>query len=660
MLMDTSNSKFAKVRSLPQGSFTWSEGFWLDRFNTCANVTIPHVLSIFDDSESFFHQVENFRIAAGLSEGEFRGNPYGDGDFYKLMEGMAYTFSVSKDPALSAQMDAYIALIAAAQQPDGYLSTKQIIGERLSNGTVRHGDIDDFEEYNFGHLFTAACVHRRITGKNNFMDIAVKCAEYLQGLYAAVMRTQKARTAVCPSHYMGLFEMYRTTGDEKYLRLGKTAIQVRDLVNDGTDDNQDRIPLIEHRAIVGHAVRSTYLYAGVADMYLETGDETLLPVLNSCWDNLMDKKIYITGGCGALYTGTSPFGHLLDAQRVHQAFGYEYQLPNVTAYNETCGTLGHIFWAHRMFAICPKAEYMDLIERSYYNLVSAAVSLDGNKYFYENMLRRTKTLDYPVMWPVERSDTFECFCCPTNLSRCIPQTMEYTYKLSHDAVWCGMYGASRAAISLDNGAAFTLAQTTGYPWDGAIRFEVTEVQNPAPFTLKVRIPGWAESGSLCFGDTVRALTAADADSFIDVRIDTPRGAVVNLQLDMPVRYVEANAMVEENTNQVCVLRGPLVYCIESPDADTSTLDDVMLLSNAAFTEEWMDIKGVRVLSLATQAALVVRGAAAGSTQPGALYRPMRVQALRKTTIRMIPYFAWDNRGFGEMRIWTPVHYQLEV
>lgn len=660
MLIDTTNSPYARVHSLPQGSLHWQKGFWLDRFNTCADSTIPHVLSVFDDKESFFHQVENFRIAAGLSEGEFRGTPYGDGDFYKLMEGMAYAYALRGDETLNTQMDDYIALIAAAQQPDGYISTKQIIGEKLSNGVVRHGDINDFEEYNFGHLFTAACIHKRITGKDNFLRIALHCAEYVDAMYRAILSGEKAHTAVCPSHYMGLFELYRTTGDPHYLEMGKTAIQLRNLVENGTDDNQDRLPLLEHREIVGHAVRSTYLYAGVADLYLETGDDALLPVLESCWQDLVDKKLYVTGGCGALYTGTSPFGLLLDAQYVHQAFGYAYQLPNVTAYNETCGTLGHIFWAHRMFTFSPKAEYLDLIERSYYNLVLAAVNLDGNKYFYENMLRRTKKLDYPVMWPVERSDTFECFCCPTNLARSIPQAMDYAYKLSADTVWCGMYGASEANIALENGASFTLVQETNYPWSGDIALRVTNAEADTPFVVKVRVPSWLTSGSITAnGETARALTAADANTFIDIAVQHPVDAVIQVQFDMPARYLEAHPMVEEDTNQLCVQRGPLVYCAESPDVDAPSLDDVMLLSNAAFREEWYEVRGVQMVSLHTQAALVVRREAEPAPHE-ALYRPMRVTGLRKTDLRLIPYFAWDNRGFGEMRIWMPVHYCFEA
>jgi DUF1680 family protein len=655
MVIDTRNSPHAKAHALDLKDLRWRKGFWQDRFDLCADVTIPHVLSIFDDSESWFHQVENFKIAAGLSSGEFRGTPYGDGDFYKLMEGMAYAWAKRRDPAIDRRLDEYIELIGKAQQPDGYLSTKQIIGERQNNGVKRMGNIDDFEVYNFGHLFTSACTHKKLTGKDNFLRIAVKAAGYLDDMYREAARTGTVQTAVCPSHYMGLVELYRTTGDAKYLRLAELAVALRDLVKNGTDDNQDRIPLRDQHSIAGHAVRSTYLYAGVADLYLENGDETLLPVLNDCWNDLFDKKLYITGGCGALYTGTSPFGIFSKAQKVHQAFGYEYQLPNVTAYNETCGTLGHIFWTHRMFAIDPQARYFDLIERSSYNLMLAAVSLDGDKYFYENMLRRTKGLGYELMWPLQRSSRFSCFCCPTNLSRCIMQVLEYAYMAADGAVYVGMYGANEADIRLGCGAAFTLVQETEYPWKGTVRFTARDVASAKPFTLKVRVPSWAESGCIVAGGKRRNLGLTDANTYVDVLVDDPAKLDVTVEFDMRVRYTAAHAKLEEAVNQVAVERGPLVYCMEAPDADVETIDDLCLFSDAQFREVPYEILGRRVLALETEGAALIRE----RNDREALYQPLKARGIKKLPVRLIPYFAWDNRGFGEMRIWMPILYRFQ-
>ena len=650
MLMDTNNSRFAKVFDLPQQDVRWDAGFWKNRFDTCADVTIPHILSVFDDAGSFFHQVENFRIAANLSNGEFRGTPYGDGDFYKLIEGMIYAYAVRGDEETGRKLDEYIALIAKAQQADGYLSTKQIIGEKSENGVSRHGDVNDFEEYNFGHLFTAACLYKRVTGKDTFLNIAIGVARYLEALYERILSEDKAWTAVCPSHYMGLAELYRTTGDGRYLALAKTAIALRDRVINGTDDNQDRLPLREHREIIGHGVRSTYLYAGVADLYLETGDPELLTVLNSCWEDLTSKKLYINCGCGALYTGTSPFGNLFTAQYVHQAFGYAYQLPNVTAYNETCATIGSMLWAGRMFAIEPQAQYMDHIERSYYNLVLAAVSIYGNQYFYENMLRRTQTLDYELMWPVQRENFFQCFCCPTNISRTITQASEYAYRLSDDSVYLGIYGANTASISLKNGAIFTLKQKTDYPWNGAIAISFPEVTKARPFTLKLRVPSWTRSGNIVFGGQIITLTSGQGNTYVDIRLTPDTATSILVRFDMPAFLTRANAKVEEDENHVCVQRGPLVYCAESADTDKRTLDDLLLFADAEFTPEPYELGGTKVVALTTTAARLHTD----GNDPGALYQMLSKPILKPEPLRLIPYFAWDNRGFGEMRIWLPV------
>lgn len=637
MLTDTRKSAYARV------AFTarcrWTRGFFKDRFDTTAQVAIPHILHIFADPDSFFHEVENFRIAAGLSEGEFRGNPYGDGDFYKLLEGMACA-NVPRE-----QLEAYAELIAAAQQADGYLSTKQIIGERQTGGAIRHREVDDFEEYNFGHLFTAACVLARETGIETLMDVARRVCDYLEAYYQRLMDGNAAQTAVCPSHYMGLAEMYRQTGEPRYLSMLQTAIALRDRVQRGSEDNQDRIPLREQRVISGHAVRATYLYAGVTDLYLETGDDTLLPTLDACWRNLLDTKLYIIGGLGALYTGCTPFGDLIGAQRVHQAFGYEYQLPNVTAYNETCAALGGVFWAQRRFAMQPDAEAFDLIERVAYNLAAAAISLDGQRYFYENMLRRTDTVPYSLMWPRERSDTFECFCCPTNLSRFFTETGYYAYAQAADTLYAGLYGEGETDVRLDNGAAFTIRQQTDYPWDGHIRFTF-EAKTAVPFTLMLRIPAWSQTGLLTLNGVPMRLTASQAGSYVPVEIRRPAADTVELALDMSPRLTVAHPMVEEDEGQACMERGPLVYCVES--ADNGSLNGLFFSDNGRVTEQRTDVQGVPIVMLKAE------GYRRPAYATGALYQTYRKTAAEPVTLSLIPYFAWDNRGFGEMRIWLPL------
>ena len=647
MLIDTKNSSYAKVRPIPQENIEWLDGLWNDYFERTGKVTVPHILGLFEDP-AVFHAVENFRIAAGENEGSFKGTPYGDGDMYKLLEGLMYYAARKGDKAAENLIDDYIALFGRAQQADGYLSTKQIIGERENKGVKRLGDIEDFEVYNFGHMFTAACTHKRLFGKDTFLNIALKAANFLENLYNTAVKTGEVQTAVCPSHYMGLVELYRTTGEKRFLDLAELAINLRDKIKNGTDDNQDRFPLRQHEKIVGHAVRSTYLYAGCADIYMETGEAALKEMLDKVWQNLVQKKLYITGGCGALYNGISPYGMFPNDQKTHQAFGYEYQLPNVTAYNETCGTLGNIFWTYRMFAIQPEAKYFDVIERSMLNLVLGSVSLSGDKYFYENMLRRAKKLDYELRWPLERTGYMECFCCPANVSRVIMQALEYAYTTSENAVYTGIYGASKARFVLENGAQFTMKQETGYPWNGAIKFSFEDA-NSTNFTLNIRIPGWLESGWVKVNGKQTALTVKYANTYFASQIN-PATHVVEVMFDMPVRYTTAHTLVEENVNQVAVERGPLVYCMETPDAAVETLDDILLPTNAEFTTVDYKIGDTTVTALETEAAVLEKQ----GYNSDSLYNTMKVTGTKPVKLRMIPYFAWDNRGFGEMRIWTPV------
>ena len=612
MIVDTRRSPHAQAAQNPNRTRT-TGGLVHSRRLAARDVMIPHVLSIYADPDSFFHEVENFRIAAGESEGEFRGNVYGDGDFYKLLEGMVL---------FGHDISEYAALIARAQEQDGYISTKQIIASRKGQA-VRHADQDDFEEYNFGHLFTLTAAACRMGQGETLLRVSKKAADYLYNRYLMALKDKKAMSAVCPSHYMGLAELYRLTGEEKYLSALKAALELRKYVANGTDDNQDEIPLYEQREMRGHAVRATYLYAGVADLCLETGDRALEEVLLSCWDDMVNRKMYITGGLGALYTGASPFGDLINAKRVHQAFGYEYQLPNITAYNETCASLGGIMWASRMFQLFPDSKYIDFIERAAYNLAFAAVSPDGNKYFYENMLRRTKEVGYFLMWPRERSDTFKCFCCPTNLSRFMAHLPQYAFFCGDDVLYTGLYMPCRAHISLKNGAEFDIEEVTDYPWDGRVSFKIGN-HNGVPFRLLARVPAFAGGG------------------FRELDINDPA-----IEFDMTPRLIRAHAKLEENESSVCVMRGPVVYCAEEED-----LSGLYLSSKAEFTEQRVDICGESVVGLKTKGWRL-------SSTPAGLYEEVGGAALEPEDISLIPYFEWDNSGFKEMRIWIPVRYDAK-
>lgn len=648
MLADTRKSKYAKVSGAEYDQIKWTGGFWKDVVENCAESTVPHLQKMFEALDAG-HVVENFRICAGEKNGEFGGSDFGDGDFYKWMESQLYSAEQLQDQSRLDKLDEYIDLIGRAQEEDGYISTKQIIGMRNGTRQGRLGDINEFEVYNMGHLFTSACLYKRITGKENFLDIARKAADFLENMYAEAEKKGEVQTAVCPSHYMGLVEMYRTTGEKKYLDLAHKTIVLRDSVKEGMDDNQDRLPLKEHEKIIGHAVRATYLYAGVADLYAEEGDKEYLDVLHKVWKNMVDTKIYLTGGVGALYNGASPYGDFWNHQLIHQAFGYEYQLPNVTAYNETCASIGLVMWAYRMFLIEPKAEYFDVIERALLNVNLAAVSLDGKKFFYENMLRRAKKLEYKLIWPLTRTEYLISYCCPPNLARMVTQSGEYAYTVSADSVYTGIYGECDAVLTLENGASFTLKQKTEYPYNGKIVFEFENVSCDRPVTLNLRIPKWAEAGSIKVGAEERKLDKTTRESYQAVHIEKLAGTRVELELEMPVRFTMAHPMVEEDSQLIAVEKGPLVYCMESPDADIRTLDDICINIHSTFRENKIRIKDREIGVLETEAYQILHE----DYDPDELYQSFTGEKKKSIPVRLIPYFAWDNREYGEMRIWMP-------
>lgn len=659
MLTDTRKSPNALVHSLDFHAVEWKSGLYKERFDTCAEAVVPHLQKMFE-SRDISHVVENFRIAAGEADGEFDGTVFGDGDFYKWMEAAVCTGVKTGNQKLLVQLEEFIALIGRAQQPDGYISTKQIIGERCGTAS-RLGDINDFEVYNFGHLFTSACLYKRLTGRDSFLKIAEKAAGYLFKLYEDAESKGEVQTAVCPSHFMGLAELYRTTGKKEYLELLKKAVLLRDSVKEGLDDNQDRLPLRLHDKIIGHAVRANYLYAGVADLCLETEDPELVQVLHKVWDSLVNTKLYITGGCGALYNGASPYGNFFGHQLVHQAYGYEYQLPNITAYNETCASVGGVLWAWRMFCLEKEAGYADVLERMLLNVNLAGVSLDGRRFFYENMLRRAKSLPYELVWGQERAEYILSYCCPPNLARLMAQMSEYAYAVDEEGVYTVLYGASQAKVTLPGRKAFLLLQDTEYPYDGKIvfRFDTCDqTETVQPFDLHLRVPGWVRKGSVILRQkengtelSSKKLLREDACGYLTLRIEKPLESEVFLDLGMEARLTCAHALVEENGSQVAVERGPLVYCMEGMDASVSTLDELAVPSNITFEPVELEIEGRKVTALEGSFLKRIRSS---EYNADILYQDYTVKGYEKVPARMIPYFAWDNRGLEEMRIWMPV------
>lgn len=656
MLTDLKSSPFARVCGLPFRAVKWTDGLYKERLDTCMNSTVPHLRKMFE-SKDISHVIENFKIAAGESDGDFDGTVFGDGDFYKWMESAVYTAVLGDDRQLLEALEDYVGLIGRAQMSDGYISTKQIISEKKGRD-ARLGDINDFEVYNFGHLFTAACLYKRVTGRDSFLAIAEKAAGYLKHLYEAARDSGEAQTAVCPSHYMGLAELYRTTEKQEYLDLLKKAIELRDCVKEGLDDNQDRLPLKKHEKIIGHAVRANYLYAGVADLCLEEENPELTEVLHKVWHSLVTQKLYITGGCGALYNGASPYGNFFTHQLVHQAYGYEYQLPNVTAYNETCASVGGVYWAYRMFCMEKKVEYAEVLERMVLNVNLAAISLDGKRFFYENMLRRAKKLPYDLIWGQERTEYILSYCCPPNLARMIAQLSEYAYTVDDTGIYPVLYGASRADMKLMNGCEGVLIQETDYPYDGKISFRFERMKKNVPVKLHLRIPSWVrgESGvqktdkeQKCIWE--RKLSDADRGSFLTVEIEDPENTMIILDLGMKPRLTSAHVLVEEDCNQVAVERGPLVYCLEGMDTLAETIDDLFVPSDVRLKPEEIEIEGRRVTGLAATFLKKIHGP---EYERNSLYQDYSEEGYEPVPVRMIPYFAWDNRGLYEMRIWMPV------
>ena len=660
MLTDTRKSAFAKVHGLEWNAVWWTGGLYKERFATCAEAAVPHLQRMFEDKD-ISHVLENFRIAAGEAEGEFAGTVFGDGDFYKWLEAAVYTAGKSENRELFHKLEEYVELIGRAQQEDGYISTKQIIGERTGK-TARLGDVNDFEVYNFGHLFTAACLYKRVTGQDSLLAIARKAADYLGELYRMAEENGDVQTAVCPSHYMGLAELYRTTEDKKYLELLEQAIRLRDSVKNGMDDNQDRLPLARHDKIIGHAVRANYLYAGVADLCMETEDEELREVLNEVlhkvWDSLVTTKLYLTGGCGALYNGASPYGNFFHHQLVHQAYGYEYQLPNVTAYNETCASVGGVYWAWRMFCMEKNPAYVDILERMLLNANLAGISMDGKRFFYENMLRRAKNLPYELIWGQERAEYILSYCCPPNLARLISQTSEYAYAVDEMGIYTVLYGANRARIHLAAGDV-VLVQETEYPYDGKICIRFEEVQMKKPFSLQLRIPAWVRDGRLAVkkqGVLVKeqSLGRAEASGYVTLELDGSemlKEVLVELDFHMKPRLTCAHALVEETVGQAAVEYGPLVYCLEGMDVQAETLDDIFLPSKPDLKPELFEIEGRMVMSLK---GTLLKRKHSGNYNPEMLYQDYEDCGYEEVKARLIPYFAWANRGFDEMRIWLPV------
>ncbi|MGN6179670.1 MAG: aceric acid hydrolase [Mucilaginibacter sp.] len=648
-LVNTADSKYAKLTSVDMGDVTWTNGFWADRFNVCRETMIPNLWRIYTDPK-IGHGIQNFEIAAGLDTGSHVGPPFQDGDFYKLFEAVAAMYAVTHDPKLDALMDKTIAVFAKAQRADGYIHTPTLIAERNDPKNAKaFEDRLNFETYNLGHLMTAACIHYRVTGKRNFLDIAVKATDYLYRFYKTAS-PELARNAICPSHYMGVVEMYRTTHDPKYLELAKNLIDIRGLMKDGTDDNQDRIPFRQQTQATGHAVRANYLYAGAADVFAETGDTTLMHTLNLVWNDVVNRKMYITGGCGALYDGVSPDGtsySLKDVQQIHQAYGRDYQLPNFTAHNETCASVGNVLWNWRMLQVTGDAKYADVMETTLYNGMLSGISLDGTKFFYTNPLSVNDDLPFRQRWSRDRVGYIAYSdCCPPNVVRTIAEVSNYMYNVSEKGLWFNLYGGNKLSTKLKDGSALKLTQTTDYPWNGRIDIRLDNAPDKA-FSIFLRIPAWCEAATLTINGKP-ANVSLQQGKYAEISRKWHTGDHIELNLPMPVKLMEANPLVEEVRNQVAVKRGPVVYCLEAVDLPKGqSIFNIALSNKSGLKPQPAKIAGSNIVSL-TGTAKVRKDSNWGNK----LYREVTLPD-KAIGIKLVPYYAWDNRGHTNMETWIP-------
>jgi DUF1680 family protein len=651
-ITNTSKSPYVKLRSIDIDSVRWTDGFWADRFRWCHEIVIPNMWRLLQDP-NISHAYDNFLVAAGLKEGRHRGPKWHDGDFYKWLEAASFVYAVSRDEALNRQMDQIIEVIGKAQREDGYIHTPVIISESAFGGQPsRTGEFKnrlDFETYNMGHLMTCACIHYRSTGKDNLLNIAKKAADFLYRTYKESPRNL-ANNSICPSHYMGVTELYRTVGDPRYLELAKGLIEIRNLIEDGTDQNQDRIPFRRQTQAVGHAVRANYLYAGVADVFAETGDKSLLNALEKIWQDVAHHKMYVTGATGALYDGASPDGSKSHSsiQLVHQAYGRAYQLPNITAYNESCAAVGFALWNWRMLAITAQARFADLLELSLYNSIPASISLDGKKFFYTNPLRRVDDLPFELRWSRKREPYISCFCCPPNTARTIAEVSAYAYSMSDEGVWVNLYGSNVLDTHLPDGTLVKLRQQTDYPWEGLIR--ITMENTPQrKISLFLRIPGWAENSRVTVNDKPVGRDLK-SEEYFEIKRTWSAGDRIELVLPMSAQLLEANPIVEETRNQAAVRRGPIVYCLESVDLPNNVaIENVTISPSAKFQSRYAAdlLGGTTVLE---GKARVFDSEAWGKT----LYRKISPRKPKEIDIRLIPYYAWGNRGDSEMTVWIPL------
>lgn len=616
------------IQPVPFTKVKLTDNFWLPRIETNRTVTIP---ASFERCENT-GRVKNFEMAAAKSGKFCTKYPFDDTDIYKTIEGAAYSLALHPDAKLDGYVDSLIAKVKAAQEPDGYLYTARTIDPLHPgawSGKERWEKENEMshELYNSGHLFEAAAAHYQATGKKNLLNIALDNANLL------VQTFGPAKRHVAPGHEiveMGLVRLYRITGKKDYLDLAKFFIDERgkkgyDKTSKDAWKNgkyfQDDKPVTSQDEAEGHAVRAMYLYAGMADVAALTGDKGYIDAIDRIWDNMVNKKIYVQGGIGAVGDG--------------ERFGENYELPNATAYNETCAAIGNVFWNQRMFLLHGDAKYADLMEKILYNGLISGVGLDGKSFFYTNALQITNGFTHKDM-EAGRSGWFECSCCPTNMARFLPSLPGYIYAQRGQDTYVNLYISGNAELQID-GQPVSITQQNNYPWDGLLNFKIAP-KSDQQFTLKFRIPGWADNkaipsdlytfatqktGVVKISINGKAVKYEVKDGYAVLNRTWKTTDQVQIDLPMEVRKIMANQLLKDDIGKVALQRGPLVYCAE-----------------------WADNKG-KVSNLAISPK-------AGFKPEFRKYLLNGVTVLNGGGIIAIPYYSWANRGKGEMAVWLPL------
>lgn len=645
-IVNNTNSPHVKLKSIDIGDCRWTEGFWADKWRTAEKVMIPYMGTLLKGDIG--HGYNNFKIAAGLKEGEHKGFWWHDGDFYKWMEASVYIYAINKDEQIINELDEIIEVIGMAQQGDGYLSTPIIIRDDIKPFSNRRYH----ELYNSGHLLTSACIHHRVTGKTNFLDIAIKHANYLYDLFTPVPDHLK-RFGFNQTQIMGLVELYRTTKDKRYLALAEQFINLRGTYKIDDDETtkgypigdmvQERVPLREETEAVGHAVLALYYYAGAADVYAETGEKALLDALDRLWENVTHKKMYVTGAVGQTHYGRSS---RLD--KIEEGFIDEYMMPNMTAYNETCANICNSMFNYRMLTLSGDSKHGDIMELVLHNSGLSGIGIEGRDYYYSNPLRKIDgALDYENMnveFP-ERQPYLKCFCCPPNLVRTIAKSPGWAYSKSENGIAVNLYGGNTLETTLLDGSEIKLSQKSDYPWDGTVQITIEESKSE-PFEMLLRIPAWAKGSKVTInGQPVENIVAG---SFARIERKWSVGDVVSLEMPMEVKFIEGHPRIEEVRNQVAIKRGPIVYCLESPDLPKeTTITDVYISGSKELKPKFQTDLFGGVTTIETE--VMIRKDTLTD-----MYNEVSKPILEPFRTNFIPYYAWSNRGQGEMTVFMPI------